>query len=262
MARPEMRAGVGGVSFEELYGEVTPRLRPHLDGAAFDAERVERFARQAAAVALARGHRSVLVEHALRALCEEPSFVAALGHAGIDAEALRARLDDRLRRTFTSLKLAEPEALVQFACVQANLRGQTELSTRPLLVDLLRRPTVQAFEILAIPRYELLYALVHGAPPEEPEPAGAEVEVLFHDDDTTTMEHVVSVLREVFDADEETATKTMLAVHGGGSAVVARLPVHEARARVARAHALCRKQLMPLRVTLREPLVPREGATD
>lgn len=106
---------------------------------------------------------------------------------------------------------------------------------------------------MSLPRWELLYALVHERAPDNPDVEGAGLEVVFHDDDVTTTDHLNAVLTQVFARAEAAAIATTLEVQRRGESVVARLPAGEARRRVARARALVRTALMPLRITLRAP---------
>ncbi|MBI3242841.1 MAG: ATP-dependent Clp protease adaptor ClpS [Chloroflexi bacterium] len=74
--------------------------------------------------------------------------------------------------------------------------------------------------------------------------------VLLHNDDVTTMDFVVFVLRSVFELSGERAEDVMLAAHLRGIAYVATYPLEEAKYRVGQAHALARAEGFPLTLTI------------
>jgi ATP-dependent Clp protease adaptor protein ClpS len=71
--------------------------------------------------------------------------------------------------------------------------------------------------------------------------------VIFINDDVTTMEFVVHVLISVFKKDGATAVGLMLEVHNTGAAVVDVLPREEAELRQQQTHAMARQAGFPLR---------------
>jgi ATP-dependent Clp protease adaptor protein ClpS len=99
------------------------------------------------------------------------------------------------------------------------------------------------------------------APPETIEETGEEVKiggaartdlappykVIFLNDDTTTMDFVVSLLMGLFHLDQATAMRIMLEVHQTGAAVVAVLPLEEAELRQQQVHEAARAAGFPLR---------------
>ena len=74
--------------------------------------------------------------------------------------------------------------------------------------------------------------------------------VLFHNDDYTTMEFVVSVLMTVFMHDEASAFEVMMRVHTNGVGVAGVYTREIAETKVAQTVALARKSDFPLEVTL------------
>lgn len=74
--------------------------------------------------------------------------------------------------------------------------------------------------------------------------------VLLHNDDYTTMEFVVAVLREVFHHDEVEATRIMLHVHRNGIGVAGIFTYEIAEAKVKKATELAREYQYPLMVTM------------
>ena len=76
--------------------------------------------------------------------------------------------------------------------------------------------------------------------------------VLLHNDDYTTMEFVVLVLKEVFNKEEQQAIRIMMAVHLQGIGV-AGVYTHEiAEAKVNRVTDMARAKQFPLLCTMEE----------
>jgi ATP-dependent Clp protease adaptor protein ClpS len=76
--------------------------------------------------------------------------------------------------------------------------------------------------------------------------------VLLHNDDYTTMEFVVMVLKSVFRKSDEDAFKIMMAVHQAGVGVAGVYSYEIAEAKVNRAIELARSNDFPLLCTLEE----------
>lgn len=73
--------------------------------------------------------------------------------------------------------------------------------------------------------------------------------VLIHNDDVTTMDFVVHILRTVFQKPEEEAVHIMLRAHQSGLAHVVTLPLEQAEFRVDQTHSLARARKFPLKLT-------------
>jgi len=74
--------------------------------------------------------------------------------------------------------------------------------------------------------------------------------VLFHNDNYTTRDFVVAVLREVFHKSESDATAIMLHVHNTGIGVAGVYTYDVARTKIEVVEALAREQEFPLRLTM------------
>lgn len=77
--------------------------------------------------------------------------------------------------------------------------------------------------------------------------------VTIHNDDFTTMEFVVKILKEVFFLDEENAMTLMLAVHHADKAVVGIYSFDVATSKARKATDMARENGFPLRLTV-EPV--------
>ncbi len=74
--------------------------------------------------------------------------------------------------------------------------------------------------------------------------------VVIHNDDFTTMDFVVKILKEIFFMDEENAMALMLAVHHANKAVVGLYTYDVAHSKVRKATRMAREEGFPLRLTV------------
>ena len=74
--------------------------------------------------------------------------------------------------------------------------------------------------------------------------------VIMHNDDFTTMDFVVDILRDIFHKDETEAERLMLLVHETGKAVVGSYPYDIAVSKVQTAAARAKAEGFPFRMTL------------
>lgn len=74
--------------------------------------------------------------------------------------------------------------------------------------------------------------------------------VIMHNDDFTTMDFVVDILRDIFHKDEMEAERLMLLVHEAGKAVVGTYPYDIAVSKVQSATARAKAEGFPFRMTL------------
>lgn len=238
-----------------------------LDAATLDAEAYALLRRASAAIeplhdALRRIEAAgavTSVEHVLFALAEERWLVAATRAAGGDPDRLREVLADGLASR-EGQEAAHAAAAELSSLVHATLAHAKVLRRRAgcdlFVVRAVQTPRVAAlFERAGVRPASLLGVLVHGEVVVDDDaidvPPGARVEVLFHDDDVTTMDLVVELLVTCFDLGEAEATQAMLEVHGRGLGVVATLAAEDARARVALAREAARAHRAPLRISIR-----------
>lgn len=74
--------------------------------------------------------------------------------------------------------------------------------------------------------------------------------VIMHNDDFTTMDFVVDILRDIFHKNEMEAERLMLLVHEMGKAVVGSYPYDIAVSKVQTASARAKAEGFPFRMTL------------
>ncbi len=76
--------------------------------------------------------------------------------------------------------------------------------------------------------------------------------VLLHNDDYTTMEFVVRILKIVFNKNESEAMRIMLSVHENGSGICGIFPGEIAETKVNLVHTLARREGYPLKSSMEE----------
>lgn len=76
--------------------------------------------------------------------------------------------------------------------------------------------------------------------------------VIMHNDDVTTMDFVVMVLRRIFRKSEEDAETIMMKIHNEGQAVVGTYFKDIAQSKANYTMALARKNGFPLMLTIEE----------
>ncbi len=74
--------------------------------------------------------------------------------------------------------------------------------------------------------------------------------VLIHNDDVTPMEFVVIILQRIFQLSPLEAEHVMITAHFNGLALVATLPLSEAKRRVGKAHFAAQLEGYPLMVSI------------
>lgn len=76
--------------------------------------------------------------------------------------------------------------------------------------------------------------------------------VLLHNDDYTTMEFVIHILKNVFNKQEEEAIQIMLNVHRNGIGICGIYTTEVAETKVARVRHLAKNEGYPLKCTMEE----------
>ena len=74
--------------------------------------------------------------------------------------------------------------------------------------------------------------------------------VIFHNDDFTTMDFVMDILKQIFFKSETEAFSIMMEVHKKGQAIVGHYSFDTAVSKRAKAIALAREEKFPLNITV------------
>ena len=242
------------VSFAQLAQATCsePRVALLLREASREVGSVKDALAQAKTFALSRREGWVSIFHLFHVLVKQPPMTHALREAHVDRDALLARIVARLD--------AEPTVADLVAeGLEKKLGG-----TSQLLAEVLRAKAIELqLAELGASLVEIRRALVRAAGGTSdddtlPDDRSGDVDIVFRDDDFTTMEFVVQVLHECFAIPADEARSVMLRVHEGrGSAVVRTCPATEARWRVEKGRAHAQRAGMPLRISWR-PHTPSE----
>jgi ATP-dependent Clp protease adaptor protein ClpS len=224
--------------------------------------RAESFTARAAVshariLASARGDDALEVFHVLHVVADQAWMSTALRTAGIEPATLQRALEKRLERTLAKRAMLAP--------------GFEKIAKRNLWVGpLLRAPSVASLfaDDLGIPIHAVLRALVAASGEvvdDEQLPSGdhdARIDIVFYDDEFTTMEFVVDVLSTVFGLSAPEAAARMIAVHEGGKQVVATLPARDARKAIKKARSRARRENMPLRISWQPSMAAELDSSD
>ena len=190
-------------------------------------------------------HQPISPLHLLYGLLQDEGFVEAMASAGGNAAAI----EDRVLRDLEALEDAESEELVRSLSITATFaHHHGRRATRADVWNWLGRTSAaRPLEAAGVGVRPLLFVLTHGRnEPALPLTATPEVDVIFRNDDFTTMELVVTLLHDIFGMPHDKAHATMLAVHEQGSAVVGRCASEIARERVRRARTKATEHGAPL----------------
>lgn len=245
------RIGVVETAASDVHEYVirSEELAALVSSARFDPDRIDAFARGAEVAA--RKYRSpfVLVEHALLHALEVDEVRDPLVRAGFDTEALATKLAAHAEWSHSGAIVAAPK-LLEFAVLKANVADAATLSLTPILADVLRRDvTRKTLTAAGIDAHDVLVALVHGVPVHVDPEGAVRPELVFHDDDMTTMEHVVIVLQGELELSAADAIAAMIAIHKEGRSTLS-VGSRDARAIAKAIRARSKAAGMPLRVEL------------
>ncbi len=250
------------ITLKELFEALltAPTLAALVVEASLESEELELLLGQARTLAISRRHERVVVDHVLRVLMQASWFLAALQAVDADPSDLRASLEARLAaepQSPSGLRVRRSpdlDDLARLARATASLTGAAEVGARHFVALLLRGPhRAQAFIDADVPLLSLLRYFASGRVDagEDALETESDLDVVFHNDEWTTMEFVVEVLTQCFDVPAVEATKLMLAIHQRRELRIGSFPAADARARVGEARTRAEKASMPLRISLR-----------
>jgi ATP-dependent Clp protease adaptor protein ClpS len=187
--------------------------------------------------------------HLAYGLLQDDSFVEAVKTLDGDAEAIEARVLSEMDRGVMDVLGGDvPEAVmaVAHASATAQMAGRTA-TCADLFGHLVRTHGGPLFDAPPLSAHALMFLLVHGERSARSTIDGArDVLVVLRNDDLTTRNFVVDVLKEVFALSPEAAEHVMMATHEGGRGVVGRFATEVARERVASARERAIAEHFPL----------------
>jgi ATP-dependent Clp protease adaptor protein ClpS len=192
--------------------------------------------------------------HMAYGLLQDEQIQALIGKVGGDPtkveEAVLAALDAPAAGAYGTAP-ADTSALATLAFIsQVARHAERRATTGDLWARLSRHPGVAAaFEAGGLPPHRLLFAMIHGGEPPAlklPAPMPGAVHVVLRNDDVTTFEFVIAMLRDVFELDAQTAHQMAMATHQDGRAVVGRFTPDIAASRIESARQKAREAGYPL----------------
>jgi ATP-dependent Clp protease adaptor protein ClpS len=203
-----------------------------------------------------RHHPEIWPIHLLYGLLQDEVFVEAIGKLGGDANEIENRVLAELDRR----PAREPDEGARAEAIRvlamAHHGGERKMSCKDLWAYLARTTTGQLVEGPEAPeltRHALVFTFAHGMrEPSTEMPGRTDVHVILRNDDYTTRELVVDVLRDVFDLSDEDAEARMLQVHNEGRGVVGRFKVDVARKKVEEVRRRARERVFPLWIGLED----------
>lgn len=186
--------------------------------------------------------------HLAYGLLQDESFQQVIAKVGGDPERVEEAVVAALDGAHDAANREALEALGFISAVADHL--QRKATVGDLFARLARNSAVaKAFEGGGLVVHELLFAVVHGTKPPAlmlPAPAPGAVHVVLRNDDVTTVEFVMAVLREVFELDPARAQTVTMETHHQGRAVVGRFPPEVAATHVESVRSRARDAGFPL----------------
>jgi len=188
--------------------------------------------------------------HILYGLIQDERVIAALRDAGHDPSAL----EDRVLAALDLAGAPAPDITVtervQLLYARALYSAQAA-GRKATCVDLWAylddSDAEGVLDAAGVSHVDILFRLYHGhAPPELAEDARGDFLVVIRNDDYTTRELVVEVLRTTFGCEPDAAEGLMMRAHTEGRSAVGRYSAAEARTKIAAVRELARTRGYPL----------------
>jgi ATP-dependent Clp protease adaptor protein ClpS len=162
--------------------------------------------------------------HLVYGLLQDEPFRDVIAKVGGDPARIEETVTSALDGVQEATNREALEALGFISAVAQHLERKATVGD--LFARLARNVTVaKSFEASELPVHELLFAVVHGTKPPAlmlPAPSPGAVHVVLRNDDVTTVEFVMSILREVFELDPARAQTVTMETHHQGRAIVGR----------------------------------------
>jgi ATP-dependent Clp protease adaptor protein ClpS len=203
--------------------------------------------------AKSRQHPELWPIHLLYGLMQDDAFVEAIRKLGGDATAIEnrvlAELDRRPARQHDDG--AHVEAVRVLA--MAHHGGERRMTCKDLWAYLARTTTGRLVEGDGVTCHALVFAFAHGMQePSTEMPGRTDVHVVLRNDDYTTRDFVVDVLRDVFEVSEDDAETRMMQVHTEGRGIVGRYKLPVAKQKVDEVRRRARERVFPLWIGLED----------
>lgn len=192
-----------------------------------------------------RGHTAMWPLHLIYGLVQDETFTAALKRVGGDPDAVETRVLAALDAHATD----DPKGMETIGSLVSYTYAVAQHHERKItIVDFFARlALLDEAKLLEVPVDELLFLLVHGMPAPPPDLEGrTECHVILRNDDFTTQELVMQVLRDVFELSEDDAYTRMMQTHTEGKTIVGRYRLAVARDKIIAARSRARAKAMPL----------------
>jgi ATP-dependent Clp protease adaptor protein ClpS len=192
-----------------------------------------------------RGHTAMWPLHLIYGLLQDETFTGALRRLDGDPDAVETRvlgaLDAHAKDDPKGMEIVGSLLSYTYAVAEHHERKIT-------IVDLWARlAMLEEAKLLEVPAEELLFLLVHGMPAPPPALDGrTECHVILRNDDFTTQELVMQILRDVFELDADDAYARMMQTHTEGKTIVGRYKSAVAKDKIIAARSRARAKIMPL----------------
>jgi ATP-dependent Clp protease adaptor protein ClpS len=194
-----------------------------------------------------RSHPEIWPIHMLYGLLQDETFTAAITKLGGAPDAIEARVLGELERR--PAREHDEAGRVEALRVLAYAHGQRDrkITSTDLWAYLARTTTGKLVESGDLTCHALLFTLVHGmAEPPATLSDRIDVHVVMRNDDYTTRDFVVGMLREVFDQSDADAEPKMMQVHNEGRGIVGRFKSPLAAMKIELVRKRAREQMFPL----------------
>ena len=183
--------------------------------------------------------------HVLYAIVQDDSVVSAINELGGDSGALDNALDKALDALDPGTDPRAGKQLLGSGLGLAHATGRM-MTLADALITLDRGGHAKLLDAPPLSAHALVFRLVHGSTPPSTLPRETHVHVTLRNDDYTTQDFVVHVLRDVFELSEADAVIKMRATHETGRAIVGRYAVAIAQDKIETVRRDAAKHHMPL----------------
>ncbi len=186
--------------------------------------------------------------HLAYGLLQDEAFQQVITKVGGDPERIEESITGVLDSVQDDTNREALEALGFISAVAHHLDRKATVGD--LFARLSRNATVaKAFAASGLIVHELLFAVVHGTKPPAlmlPAPSPGAVHVVLRNDDVTTVEFVMAILRDVFELDPVRAQTVTMQTHQQGRAVVGRFAPEVAATHIESVRTRARDAGFPL----------------